>query len=89
MNQYETEVVDNCVNCGGDVPSIEKVSRIAAELRDIREGGYTDVTMAMMISDLKDALHPASCCKHGVRDGDWCDPCSKEYKRARTAPENQ
>lgn len=22
------------------------------------------------------------CCEHGVRDGDWCDPCNAEYKRA-------
>lgn len=21
-------------------------------------------------------------CEHGVADGDWCEPCAKEYKRA-------
>jgi len=21
-------------------------------------------------------------CEHGVIEGDWCDPCNKEYKRA-------
>lgn len=22
-------------------------------------------------------------CEHGVIDGDWCEPCNREYKRAR------
>lgn len=26
-------------------------------------------------------------CEHGVQDGDWCEPCNKEYKRA--AVENE
>jgi hypothetical protein len=21
-------------------------------------------------------------CEHGVSDGDWCEPCNREYKRA-------
>jgi hypothetical protein len=21
-------------------------------------------------------------CEHGIREGDWCEPCNKEYKRA-------
>jgi proline dehydrogenase len=24
-------------------------------------------------------------CEHGVSDGDWCDSCNKEYKRAARA----
>jgi hypothetical protein len=24
-------------------------------------------------------------CEHGVPEGDWCEPCNKEYKRAAQA----
>lgn len=26
----------------------------------------------------------AGVCEHGVIDGDWCEPCNKEAKAART-----
>lgn len=24
-------------------------------------------------------------CEHGISEGDWCEPCNKEYKRAAKA----
>jgi hypothetical protein len=27
-------------------------------------------------------------CEHGVKDGDWCEPCNKAEKEARMDPEN-
>jgi hypothetical protein len=31
----------------------------------------------------QDALRDAGVCGHGVADGEYCEPCNKEYKRAR------
>lgn len=28
-------------------------------------------------------------CEHGVQDGDWCEPCNKEYKRAAVENESE
>lgn len=27
-------------------------------------------------------------CEHGVKDGDWCEPCNTEMKRAAADPDN-
>lgn len=27
-------------------------------------------------------------CEHGVPDGEWCETCNREYRRAATDPEN-
>lgn len=35
------------------------------------------------------AVEPVIRCEHGIPDGEWCEACSKEIKRARLAPENQ
>lgn len=29
------------------------------------------------------AVEPVIRCEHGVPDGEWCEPCNKEMKRAR------
>ena len=31
---------------------------------------------------------PPGQCEHGVADGDWCELCNAEYKRAAADPEN-
>lgn len=28
-------------------------------------------------------LGPDPVCEHGVKDGDYCEPCNREYKRAQ------
>lgn len=30
------------------------------------------------------SLSTPSYCEHGVADGDWCERCNREYKRAAT-----
>ena len=27
-------------------------------------------------------------CEHGIKDGDWCDPCSRAYRAAASDPDN-
>jgi hypothetical protein len=36
----------------------------------------------------RENLHEAGICAHGVNDGDWCEDCNAEYKRARTRKED-
>lgn len=31
----------------------------------------------------RENLRQAGICEHGVNDGDWCEDCNREYKRAR------
>ena len=26
---------------------------------------------------------PVDHCEHGVKDGEWCEPCNREYKASR------
>ena len=33
----------------------------------------------------REHLRQACVCEHGVADGDWCESCNTEYKRARQA----
>lgn len=40
----------------------------------------------MMARDaIEEAVKPR--CEHGIPEGEWCDPCNKEYKRAAKAAE--
>jgi hypothetical protein len=32
---------------------------------------------------LEQELKGRDICEHGVCSGDWCEPCTREYKRAR------
>lgn len=33
-------------------------------------------------------LREMGVCEHGIREGDWCPDCNREYKMARIDPEN-
>jgi hypothetical protein len=42
--------------------------------------------VAELMEEYRRAVLPeVGVCEHGVADGDFCEPCNKEYKRARLA----
>ena len=54
----------------------------------LRDGGLKEriPADAEFIGPLLDPFLPN--CEHGVADGDYCEPCNKEYKAAATDPDN-
>ncbi len=44
---------------------------------------------ALVIADWNRREQPIEMCSHGIDDGEYCEPCNLEYKRAANDSENQ
>ncbi len=66
------ELLDACVNAIKD-----------AQERD-EDLGYMDwPNMIAAIAHARADLGPDPVCEHGVKEGDYCEPCNREYKRSQ------
>lgn len=46
-------------------------------------GRYSDLSIMDALADYFTAANSPAHCEHGVPEGDWCDECNQDYKRAR------
>lgn len=46
-------------------------------------GRYSDLSIMDALTDYFSAQNVPAYCEHGVLEGDWCDDCNQDYKRAR------
>lgn len=59
-----------------------KTSPSYAGIRQVALGNAVAVSVEKL-HELLDRISPRSArCEHGVVDGDWCEPCNIEQKRA-------
>ena len=42
-----------------------------------------DPCAGLVVTAFREMLREAGICEHGTEDGDYCEECSAEYKRAR------
>ncbi len=45
------------------------------------EYGFDGIILAKWFKKMQAAFLCEEC-EHGVKDGEWCEPCNREYKRA-------
>lgn len=49
----------------------------------------SDDDLIQLRDEITAELARRDVCEHGVQAGDWCEPCSREYKRAAKAYEEE
>lgn len=74
----ETVVRRACEAMGWDY----KTSPVYAGIRQVALGNAVAISVEKL-HELLDRISPRpGVCEHGVADGDYCQPCNREYKRA-------
>jgi hypothetical protein len=92
MDDLDDAIIEDtvhCCICGGSfvLGGNDGIVLDGAEVRLQPDcGSSMCIECAAMIHRLyEDYLREACVCEHGVADGDYCEPCNLEYKRARGA----
>ena len=57
---------------------LEDLERGGVAMRYVYDGQVVDTGIEM-----------ETACEHGVKDGDWCEPCNRAMKAAQVDPDNE
>ena len=66
----------------------EKIQSLRRAVQFGLDNGKTNMIVNLDVLAAVLGIYGWAFCEHGVRDGDWCQPCNAAQKVARNDPEN-